>query len=315
MTALVVAEHDHRDIRLSTRSTITAAQRLSQEVVVLIAGWGCQSVAEKLCKINRVSKVLMVDHACYQHPLAENLAPLIAHCVDASVTHVLAPATTFGKNVMPRVAALLNVAQVSDIIEILDERTYCRPIYAGNALATIRSEDPIQVITVRMTAFEPAIDGDQAAALIPMEFICDSPSTSWVSEVSHSCGRPELSSALRVIAGGRGLQNAENFTRLMTIADRLHAAVGATRAAVDAGMAPNEYQVGQTGQVVAPALYIAVGISGAIQHLAGMKDSKIIVAINKDPQAPIFQIADYGLVGDITDILSEWEMALDEMHY
>ena len=314
MSILVIAEHDHQQIKSSTLSTITAALKLKIEINVLVAGYSCQAVADALRNVDGVSQVFVADHAIYHYPLAESLAPLILECVQ-STTHIFAPATTFGKNVLPRVAALLDVSQVSDIIEVIDSRTYRRPIYAGNAIATVQSNDAIQVITVRSTAFEPAQSGAGAAVLKSVDFIENNVLSKFVKEETHGKDRPELSSADIVISGGRGLQNKENFERLMAIAARLGAAMGASRAAVDAGMAPNDFQVGQTGQVVAPKLYIAVGISGAIQHLAGMKDSKIIVAINKDPDAPIFQIADYGVVGDITTILPEWESALNEMSH
>ena len=311
MTVLVIAEHDHQHLKLSTRSTITAASTLNQAITVLIAGFQCQSVAEECQKIQGVDAILLADHEVYQHFLAESITPLILSCA-TSMTHILAPATTFGKNTMPRVAAKLAVSQISEVSDVVDERTYRRPIYAGNAIATVRSNDSVQVITVRSSAFEAALDGSQSAAVSCIDFIADNQCSSFVSEEMHQSDRPELSSADIVISGGRGLQNKENFERLMRIADRMGAAIGASRAAVDVEMAPNDFQVGQTGQVVAPKLYIAVGISGAIQHLAGMKDSKIIVAINKDPDAPIFQVADYGLVADLADVLPEWERVLDE---
>ena len=312
MTALVIAEHDHQHLKPSTRSTITAALQLSQEIALLVAGFQCHSVVEECQKIQGVKTVLSADHEVYQHPLAESITPLILECAQ-SATYILAPATTFGKNTLPRVAAKLGVSQVSDIIEVVDECTYRRPIYAGNAIATVQSKDAVQVITVRSSAFEAASDGSQVAPVNVIGFIADNQSSTFLREELHLSDRPELSSAQIVISGGRGLQTKESFERLMKIADRMGAAMGASLAAVDASMAPNDFQVGQTGQIVAPTLYIAVGISGAIQHLAGMKESKIIVAINRDPDAPIFQIADYGLVADLADVLPEWEDALDKM--
>ena len=313
MTVLVLAEHDQQQLKAATYHTITAGLALG-EVQVLLAGHQCQSLADELRTIEGVNEVLLADHAVYEHPLAESIAPLVLHCAK-DVTHILAPATTFGKNILPRVAALLDVSQVSDVIEVVDKQTYRRPIYAGNAIATVQSSDAVQLLTVRMTAFAAAKGGSGQATLTPIDFVAENTLSRFVAAELHGSGRPELSSAELVISGGRGLQNKENFERLVALADRLGAAVGASRAAVDAGMAPNDFQVGQTGQVVAPKLYIAVGISGAIQHLAGMKDSKIIVAINKDPDAPIFQIADYGLVADLVDVLPEWESALTEMNY
>lgn len=311
MTILVVAEHDQQRTKPSTLSAITAASKLGDEVNVLVAGHECQSVAQELQSIEGVSQVLLADHEVYRYPLAESFTPLILQCAK-EVSHLLAPATTFGKNILPRVAASLNVGQVSDIIEVVDQQTYKRPIYAGNAIATVKSADSIQVITVRSSAFKTAIKGSSKADLINIDFVVDNKFSTFVSEELHGSDRPELSSADIVVSGGRGLQNKENFERLMEIAGQMGAAIGASRAAVDSGMAPNDFQVGQTGQVVAPKLYIAVGISGAIQHLAGMKDSKIIVAINKDPDAPIFQVADYGLVADLKDVLPQWEAILNK---
>ncbi len=312
MSVLVVAEHHNQALRPATLNAITAALQIKSEVQVLVAGYQCQPVAEILRRVNGVKTVLVADHPSYQHLLAESLAPLILHCA-SSATHILAPATTFGKNVMPRVAAKLNVAQISDVIAVVDENTYRRPIYAGNALLTVKSLDPIKVMTIRATAFSPAAMANTQAALTSIDFVAENKQSQFVRQELHVSDRPELSSADLVISGGRGLQSKQNFERLMKIADRLGAAIGASRAAVDAGMAPNDFQVGQTGQVVAPKLYIAVGISGAIQHLAGMKDSKLIVAINKDAEAPIFQIADYGLIADINELLGQWEQVLTQM--
>lgn len=310
MSVLVLAEHDNQQLRPSTLSCIAAAVKLNKKIQLLIAGFECKEVAKQASQIQGMTEVLLAQHEVYQHSLAESVVPLIQSCAQ-SVTHIFAPATTFGKNILPRVAALLNVSQVSDIIDVVDNNTYQRPIYAGNAIATVQSNDPIQVVTVRSTAFEPAtMNSGEGVPITAVDFVAENPLSSFVTTELHGGDRPELSSADIVIAGGRGLQNKENFERLMAIADRMNAAVGASRAAVDAGMAPNDFQVGQTGQVVAPKLYIAVGISGAIQHLAGMKESKVIVAINKDPDAPIFQIADYGLVDDLAKVLPEWEAEL-----
>ena len=308
MAALVVAEHDNAALKDATFNTVTAAKALG-EVHVLVAGSGCQAVADAAARIDGVAKVLLADDAAYEHPLAEVLAPLIVGLADG-YDAILAPATTTGKNVMPRVAALLDVAQISDIISVEDADTFQRPIYAGNAIATVKSSDARKVITVRGTAFEAAAS-DGGSASIETVAAGDNPGISAYvgSELSKS-ERPELTSAKVIVSGGRGMGSGDNFTLIEAVADKLGAAVGASRAAVDAGFVPNDYQVGQTGKIVAPELYIAVGISGAIQHLAGMKDSKIIVAINKDEEAPIFQVADYGLVADLFQALPELEQAL-----
>ncbi len=309
MALLVLAEHDNATLKPATLNAVAAAQAIGGEIHVLVAGSSCRPAAEAASKIAGVAKVLVADDAAYAHPLAEDLAPLVAKLA-AGYSHVLAPATTFGKNLMPRVAALLDVAQISDITGVVSADTFVRPIYAGNALATVQSNDRIKIITVRGTAFPAAAaaGGSTAIENVP------APGASGLSgfkgaELSKS-ERPELTAARIVISGGRGMQSGENFHLLEKIADRLHAAVGASRAAVDAGFVPNDYQVGQTGKIVAPDLYIAVGISGAIQHLAGMKDSKVIVAVNKDEEAPIFQIADYGIVGDLFKILPELDAEL-----
>ncbi len=308
MSTLVVAEHDNAALKAATLNTITAATQLG-DAVVLVAGHNCRAVAEEVARVQGVARVVVVDDVRYAHSLAEALAPLIA-ALAPSYSHVLAPATTFGKNVMPRVAALLGVAQVSDIIAIESADTFKRPIYAGNAIATVQSKDAVKIITVRGTAFAAAAK-EGGEAVIEQAQAVDHPGTSeFVRHELSKTERPELTSARVVISGGRGLQSGENFKLLEEIADKLGAAVGASRAAVDAGFVPNDYQVGQTGKVVAPDLYIAVGISGAIQHLAGMKDSKVIVAINKDEDAPIFQVADYGVVGDLFKILPELSAAL-----
>jgi electron transfer flavoprotein alpha subunit len=315
MSVLVIAEHNNKLLKPSTLVTITAANELSDDVSVLVAGHQCEAVVSQLSKTQGVKKVLQADHTCYAHPLAETLAPLIVQ-LSENVDYVLAPATTFGKNVLPRVAAMLDVGQVSDIIKVIDENTFMRPIYAGNAIATVRSHDKQKVITVRPTAFSAAdVTEDTVAVVENIDKTVDNRQSSFAHASLQKSDRPELGAADIIISGGRGLKDKESFDRLTAIADRLGAAIGASRAAVDAGLAPNDYQVGQTGQVVAPKLYIAVGISGAIQHLAGMKDSKVIVAINKDPDAPIFQIADYGLVADLFEVLPLWEQALTELGY
>jgi electron transfer flavoprotein alpha subunit len=310
MGVLVVAEHDNKALKPSTLHTVTAALALG-EVTLVVAGEGCRAVAEAAAKVKSVAKVLLADAAPYAHALAENLAPLIARLAPA-YSHVLAPATTFGKNVMPRAAALLDVQQISEITAIEAPDTFVRPIYAGNALATVQSKDPIKVVTVRGTAFDLAPAEGGNAPVETVEATPDAGLASFVGQELTKTERPELTSARVVISGGRGMQSGENFKLIETVADKLGAAVGASRAAVDAGFVPNDYQVGQTGKVVAPDLYIAVGISGAIQHLAGMKDSKVIVAINKDEEAPIFQVADYGLVEDLFKALPALAAELDK---
>ena len=310
MGVLVVAEHDNTGLKPATLNTLTAAGELGGEVDVLVAGADCAGAAGAAAKLPGVAKVLVADAPEYGHDLAENLAPLIAKLA-ADYTHVLAPATTFGKNVMPRTAALLDVQQISEISAIEAADTFVRPIYAGNAMATVKSSDPIKVITVRATAFEAAPEDGGSAPSEAVEGTGDAGLSSFVGQALTESERPELTTAGIVISGGRGMQSGENFAMLERIADKLGAAVGASRAAVDAGYVPNDYQVGQTGKVVAPDLYIAIGISGAIQHLAGMKDSKVIVAINKDEEAPIFQVADYGLVADLFQAMPELEKALD----
>ncbi|MFQ6018956.1 MAG: FAD-binding protein [Kiloniellaceae bacterium] len=309
MAVLVVAEHDHESLKAATLNTVTAAGALGGDIDVLVAGSGCTGAAGAAARVAGVAKVLIADAPEYAHGLAENLAPLIAKLA-SGYSHVLAPASTFGKNVMPRAAALLDVQQISDISGIESEDTFVRPIYAGNALATVRSADPIKVITVRATAFDAAAEAGGQAATEAVAAAGEAGLSAFVGQELTRSERPELTTAGIVISGGRGMQSSENFAMLERIADKLGAAVGASRAAVDAGFVPNDYQVGQTGKVVAPDLYIAVGISGAIQHLAGMKDSKVIVAINKDEEAPIFQVADYGLVADLFQAVPELERAL-----
>lgn len=309
MTVLVIAEHDNKHLKAATLNTITAARQMNEQVVVLVAGYSCQAVAEQVAKIEGVSKVLIADAQVYEHQLAENLAELIASLA-AEFSHIVAPATTFGKNLLPRLAALLDVAQISDITEVVTADTFVRPIYAGNAFATVRSTDKIKVITVRGTAFSPAALAENSAPIAKLSTVIENTKSKFLSAKLSVSSRPELGTARVIISGGRGMQNKENFQLLEKIANRLNAAIGASRAAVDAGFVANDFQVGQTGKVVAPELYIAVGISGAIQHLAGMKDSKVIVAINKDADAPIFQVADYGLVGDLFEILPRLDEAL-----
>ncbi|HTS53900.1 MAG TPA: FAD-binding protein [Burkholderiales bacterium] len=304
MASLVVAEHDHARLKPSTLNTITAAAKIAQPVHVLVAGHQCAAAAQAAAKIAGVDKVRVADVPQYAHPLAENLAALVVS-VASGYSHILAPATTFGKNFLPRVAALLDVAQVSDIIAVVSPDTFVRPIYAGNALATVQSTDRIKVITVRTTGFEAAKSEGGSAAIEPAEAVADAGVSRFMAQELTRSARPELTAARIIVSGGRGMGSGENFKILEALADRLGAAVGASRAAVDSGFVPNDYQVGQTGKVVAPELYIAVGISGAIQHLAGMKDSKVIVAINKDAEAPIFQVADYGLVADLFQAVPE----------
>ncbi len=312
MAILVLAEHDNVQLRPATLNAVAAAQKLEGEIHLLVAGSGAQGVAESAARVAGVTKVLLADAPAYQHPLPENLTGLIVQIARSGYSHVLAAATSNGKNVLPRVAALLDVAQISEIVSVEAADTFTRPIYAGNAIATVQSADPIKVITVRTTAF-PAVAADGGTAAIEKISGPDGNGRSrFVSQELTKSERPELSAARVVVSGGRGMQSGENFRMLEALADRLGAAVGASRAAVDAGFVPNDYQVGQTGKIVAPELYIAIGISGAIQHLAGMKDSKVIVAINKDEEAPIFQIADYGLVADLFKAVPELTAALDK---
>jgi electron transfer flavoprotein alpha subunit len=309
MSTLLIAEHDNKTLKESTAKALTAARALGGEVHILVAGQGARPVAEAASKLDGVAKVLVAENAAYEHLLAEPTAALIVSLA-GPYEAIVAPATTAGKNIMPRVAALLDVMQISDITKVLGPDTFERPIYAGNAIQTVRSTDPKKVVTVRTAAFQPTGAGGPAA----IETAASAPDpavSSFVGEELSKTDRPELTAAKIIISGGRAMQSRENFTKYIEpVADRLGAAVGASRAAVDAGYAPNDWQVGQTGKVVAPELYIAVGISGAIQHLAGMKDSKVIVAINKDEEAPIFQVADYGLVADLFQALPELADAL-----
>jgi electron transfer flavoprotein alpha subunit len=305
MVALVIAEHDNLTLKPATLNALAAAAEIAGgEVDVLVAGRNCRAPAEAASQATGVRNVLIADAEVYDHGLAENLAPLVVELA-ARYSHLLAAATTAGKNLMPRVAALLDVMQISDISAVVSPDTFVRPIYAGNALQTVQSKDPIKVITVRGTAFPPGEATGGKAPIEPVAATAGAGLSEFVRAELSKSERPELTSARIVISGGRGMQSGDNFHLLERVADQLGAAVGASRAAVDAGFVPNDYQVGQTGKIVAPELYIAVGISGAIQHLAGMKDSKVIVAINKDEEAPIFQVADYGLVGDLFKILPE----------
>jgi electron transfer flavoprotein alpha subunit len=310
MSILVLAEHDNSALKSASFNTVTAAGEIGGEVHVLVAGAECAAVAEEAAKIPGVAKVLLAEAPHYAHDLAENVAPLIVKLAPG-YSHVLAAATTFGKNSMPRAAALLDVQQISDIAEVKSADTFVRPIYAGNALATVQMLDAIKMITVRTTSFEGAAAEGGSAAVESVETTAEAGLSSFAGQKLTESERPELTTAGIVISGGRGMASGENFAMLERVADKLGAAVGASRAAVDAGFVPNDMQVGQTGKVVAPDLYIAVGISGAIQHLAGMKDSKVIVAINKDEEAPIFQVADYGLVADLFQAVPELETALD----
>jgi electron transfer flavoprotein alpha subunit len=298
MSSLVIAEHNNQTLNIATLNAVAAAGKLSGEVHVLVAGHDCGAVAQAAAQAAGVAKVLCADAPHYAHALAENLAPLVAGLA-GGYGHVLVAATTSGKNVMPRVAALLDVAQLSEIIEVKSDDTFVRPIYAGNVLATVQSLDSVKAITVRTTAFDPVATTGGAAAVEAIAAGPDAGLSQFVGEELTKSSRPELAAANIIVSGGRGVGSSENFAIIEALADKLGAAVGASRAAVDAGYVPNDYQVGQTGKVVAPQLYVAIGISGAIQHLAGMKDSKVIVAINKDEEAPIFQVADYGLVGDL----------------
>lgn len=311
MSILVIAEQDNQTLKDATLSAVTAALELNDDVHVLVAGIDCDGVAASAAQVQGVSRVLVAQDAAYEHQLPENIAPLVTSLAE-NYSHVLAPATSVGKNLMPRVAALLDVAQISDIIEIKSEDTFARPIYAGSVVATVQSSDAVKVITVRTTAFAAASAEGNSADISVVDIAPETTGkAAFVSEELSKSDRPELTEANIVISGGRGLGSAENFAMLETIADKLGAAVGASRVAVDEGYAPNDYQVGQTGKVVAPKLYIAVGISGAVQHMAGMMDSGIIVAINKDEEAPIFQVADYGIVGDLFEILPELTAQLD----
>ena len=309
MAILVIAEHDNASLKSATLNAVTAAAKIGGEIHVLVAGAGCGAAAEAAAKVAGVAKVKVADAAHYADQTAENIAALVVANA-AGYSHIVAPATTGGKNYLPRVAALLDVAQISDIVGVESADTFVRPIYAGNVLATVQSSDAVKVITVRTTAFEAAGEGG-AAAVEAIGASADAGNSKLVGRELTKSARPELTAAKIIVSGGRGIGNGENYTKLLEpLADKLGAALGASRAAVDAGFVPNDYQVGQTGKIVAPQLYVAVGISGAIQHLAGMKDSKVIVAINKDPEAPIFQVADYGLVADLFEVVPQLTAAV-----
>lgn len=309
MSVLIIAEHDNKTLKPATLNTVTAATQIDADVHLLVVGFECQTVVEQASQVAGVTKVMVADNAVYEHQLAENVSKLIVE-VASGYGHILAPATTTGKNTLPRVAALLNVAQLSDVIKVESPDTFVRPIYAGNAIATVKTSDSVKVLTIRTTGFDPAASegGNAEREVLSQAIVSDR--SRFVKEQLAESDRPELTAARVVISGGRGMGNGDNFKLLEGVADKLGAAIGASRAAVDAGFVPNDLQVGQTGKTVAPDLYIAVGISGAIQHLAGMKDSKVIVAINKDEEAPIFQVADYGLVADLFDAVPELEKSL-----
>ena len=309
MKTLVVAEHDNASLKAATLNAVAAAQAMGGEIDIVIAGAACDAAAAAAAQLPGVNKVVCADNAAYEHQLAENVSLLIAE-LGEGYDNILAASTPNGKNIMPRVAALLDVGQISDIITVEDADTFKRPIYAGNVIATVQSSDPKKVITVRTTAFDAGPTEGGNAAVEACAAVHDAGVSRFIREEVAVSDRPELTSASVVTSGGRGMQNGDNFSLLEGIADKLNAAIGASRAAVDAGFVPNDYQVGQTGKIVAPDLYIAVGISGAIQHLAGMKDSKVIVAINKDEDAPIFQVADYGLVADLFEALPELEASI-----
>jgi len=309
MKTLVIAEHDNASLKAATLNAIAAAGALGGDVDILVAGAGCGEAADAAAQVPGVSKVICADNPAYEHQLAENVSLLVAE-LGADYDNLLAPSTANGKNVMPRVAALLDVGQISDILSVESADTFTRPIYAGNVIATVQSSDPKKVITVRTTAFDAVAAEGGSATVEACSAAHDAGVSKFIRDEVAVSDRPELTAASVVISGGRGMQNGDNFSLLEGIADKLNAAIGASRAAVDAGFVPNDYQVGQTGKIVAPDLYIAVGISGAIQHLAGMKDSKVIVAINKDEDAPIFQVADYGLVADLFEALPELEAAI-----
>ncbi len=309
MSVLVIAEHNNQSLTPATLNTVAAAGQIDSDIHILVAGNDCGDAVQAAAAVAGVAKVVHADSTEYANNLAENFAPLIKD-VAANYSHVLASASTFGKNVMPRAAALLDVQQISDITTVVDSDTFVRPIYAGNAMATVKSNDAIKLLTVRSTGFEAVADTGGNAVVETLDFSIDTGLSSYLgSEITES-ERPELTSAKTIISGGRGMKNGENFSMLENVADKLNAAVGASRAAVDAGFVPSDYQIGQTGKVVAPDLYIAVGLSGAIQHLAGMKDSKVIVAINNDEDAPIFEVADYGLLADLFDAIPELDAAL-----
>lgn len=311
MTILVIAEHWNQRLAPNTSKTISAAKKLGQTIHVLIAGMHIESLAKEISQREGVSKVLVAENVCYEHQLPENLSKLIKQ-IGSSYSHILTSASSFGKNLMPRIAALFDMSQLSDVIEICSEDTFIRPMYAGNIIATVQSHDLIKLMTIRASAFSETGTQQESAPIEKLDIVIANTQTQYLSREESQTSRPELGAARIIVSGGRALQSKENFALIEKLADCLGAAIGASRAAVDAGFVPNDYQVGQTGKIVAPELYIAVGISGAIQHLAGMKDSKVIVAINKDPDAAIFQVADYGLVGDLFEIIPEFIQSISQ---
>ena len=313
MSILVVAENSNKEIKSSTLNSINAASKINDDIHLVVIGNQCEEVAKKAALIEKVKKVIHIDDPQYENIIAESIAPIIVSLSD-KYTHILAPASTFGKNLMPRVAALLDLSQISDVIRIENEDTFVRPIYAGNAFATVQSTENKKIITIRPTSFDPAYSEGGSANIEKVSFNADQSLVEFIGREESKSERPELGTARIVISGGRGLQSAENFSMINEIADKLNAAIGASRAAVDAGYVSNDYQVGQTGKVVVPDLYIAIGISGAIQHLAGMKESKVIVAINKDEEAPIFNVADYGLHADLFEVLPQLSAELDKLN-
>ena len=313
MSILVVAENSNKEIKSSTLNSINAASKINDDIHLVVIGNQCEEVAKKAALIEKVKKVIHIDDPQYENIIAESIAPIIVSLSD-KYTHILAPATTFGKNLMPRVAALLDLSQISDVIRIENEDTFVRPIYAGNAFATVQSTENKKIITIRPTSFDPVYSEGGNANIEKVSFNADQSLVEFIGREESKSERPELGTARIVISGGRGSQSAENFSMINEIADKLNAAVGASRAAVDAGYVSNDYQVGQTGKVVVPDLYIAIGISGAIQHLAGMKESKVIVAINKDEEAPIFNVADYGLHADLFEVLPQLSAELDKLN-
>ena len=313
MSILILAEHNNKEVKSSTLNTIGAASKINNEIEVLVVGSNVENISKIISNYQNVTKVLSLDDQKFENAIAENIEPIIVSLAE-KYSHILAPATTFGKNIMPRVAVKLDVAQLSDIVSVESEDTFIRPIYAGNALATVKSNDSKKVITVRPTSFEVAAKEGGSGIVESINFDISEQKVEFIDREESKSDRPELSTARIVVSGGRGLQSAENFKLISDIADKLNAAIGASRAAVDAGYVSNDYQVGQTGKVVVPDLYIAVGISGAIQHLAGMKESKIIVAINKDEEAPIFNIADYGLSADLFEALPQLSLELDKLN-
>ena len=313
MSILILAEHNNVEVKSSTLNTISAASKIDNEIEVLVLGYNIENISKEISNYQNVAKVLSLDNQIFENAIAENIEPIIVS-LSEKYTHIFAPATTFGKNIMPRVAVKLDVAQLSDIVSIESEDIFIRPIYAGNALAKVKSNDSKKVITVRPTSFEVVAKEGGSGVVETLNFDVSEKNVEFIDREESKSDRPELSTARIVVSGGRGLQSAENFKLINDIADKLNAAIGASRAAVDAGYVSNDYQVGQTGKVVVPDLYIAVGISGAIQHLAGMKESKIIVAINKDEEAPIFNIADYGLSADLFEALPQLSLELDKLN-